>query len=81
MSLLLVIIIIIIFIIYSLTTVTTEIARFVHQVINLPADVNAALARLEKLELDVLLFPDWQPFPDQQSIFFQSIRIAPVQVW
>ena len=80
MSLLLVIIIIIIFIIYSLTTVTTEIARFVHQVINLPADVNAALARLEKLELDVLLFPDWQPFPDQQSIFFQSIRIAPVQV-
>mmetsp|Transcript_11293 Transcript_11293/g.18386 ORF Transcript_11293/g.18386 Transcript_11293/m.18386 type:complete len:959 (-) Transcript_11293:257-3133(-) len=60
--------------------VTSEIARFVHQVINLPADVNAALTRLEKLELDVLLFPDWQPFPDQQSIYFQSIRIAPVQV-
>ena len=60
--------------------VTKEIARYVHQVINLPADVTAALAQLDKLELDVLLFPDWQPFPDQQSIFFQSIRIAPVQV-
>jgi hypothetical protein len=60
--------------------VTKEIARYVHQVINLPADVTAALARLDALALDVLLFPDWQPFPDAQSTFFQAIRIAPVQV-
>jgi hypothetical protein len=40
----------------------------------------AAWSILEKLSLDIVLFPDWQPFPDQQSALFFSRRIAPVQV-
>eukprot|EP00602_Paraphysomonas_sp_CaronLab_P011723 CAMPEP_0185039730 /NCGR_PEP_ID=MMETSP1103-20130426/36908_1 /TAXON_ID=36769 /ORGANISM="Paraphysomonas bandaiensis, Strain Caron Lab Isolate" /LENGTH=948 /DNA_ID=CAMNT_0027578743 /DNA_START=46 /DNA_END=2892 /DNA_ORIENTATION=- len=61
-------------------TVTSKIAEYAHRIVNLPADSTQAWAVLDRLELDVLLFPDWQPFPDQQSVFLQSTRIAPVQV-
>lgn len=43
-------------------------------------DSQAALKLIDSLMLDVLIFPDWQPFPDQQSIVYQSLRLAPVQV-
>ena len=43
-------------------------------------DTTAAWKIIESLHIDVLLFPDYQPFPDQQSVLFQSRRIAPVQV-
>jgi tetratricopeptide (TPR) repeat protein len=61
--------------------VTSRIARYVDRIVNLPADTTQAWVLLEKIQLDILLFPDWQPFPDQQSVFFQSTRIAPVQVF
>ena len=60
--------------------VTPAIAALADRIVNLPADTARAWHLLEKLDLDVLLFPDWQPFPDQQSVLFQSTRIAPVQV-
>jgi hypothetical protein len=60
--------------------VTHRIARYADRIINLPADPSQGWELLEKLQLDILLFPDWQPFPDTQSLFFQSSRIAPVQV-
>ena len=52
----------------------------VHRIVNLPMDTTAAWKIIESLHIDVLLFPDYQPFPDQQSVLFQSRRIAPVQV-
>jgi hypothetical protein len=60
--------------------VTRRIARYADRIINLPADPSQGWELLEKLQLDILLFPDWQPFPDTQSLFFQSTRLAPVQI-
>ena len=59
---------------------TSRIARYADRIINLPADPFQGWVILEKLQLDIILFPDWQPFPDTPSIFFQSTRIAPIQV-
>lgn len=60
--------------------ITKQIAALVHQIVNLPLDTHAAWKLIDSLNIDVLLFPDWQPFPDQQSFLFQSCRIAPVQI-
>lgn len=60
--------------------VTPLIAELADRIVNLPADTDRAWSILERLDIDILLFPDWQPFPDQQSILFQSTRIAPIQV-
>ena len=58
---------------------TRKIARSIERVVNLPADVSVAWALIEGLHLDVLLVPDWQPFPDTHSVLFSSARIAPIQ--
>lgn len=60
--------------------ITDLIASRAGRVINLPMDLPQAWAIIENLHLDVILFPDWQPFPDQQSIVFHNQRMAPVQV-
>lgn len=59
---------------------TKQIASRVNRIVNLPLDVADAHSLLLRLQLDVLLFPDWQPFPDQQSLVLLSQRVAPVQV-
>jgi len=59
---------------------TKHIASKVKNILNLPIDTAKALKILEGLHLDIILFPDWQPFPDQQSLMFQSRRLAPVQI-
>ena len=60
--------------------VTKRIAKEVHEIVNVPMDLKAAWRVIEQLTLDVLLFPDWQPFPDQSSLLLQTRRMAPVQV-
>jgi hypothetical protein len=60
--------------------VTSQIASKVQRIVNLPMDTKSAWALLEKLRIDIMMFPDWQPFPDVQSSLFQWKRIAPVQV-
>lgn len=60
--------------------VTKSIAALVDDIVNLPLDTYAAWRLIDRLALDVVLFPDWQPFPDQQALLFQSRRIAPVQI-
>lgn len=59
---------------------TKTIASKVKNVLNLPIDTVKAMEILEGLHLDIILFPDWQPFPDQQSLMLQSRRLAPVQI-
>eukprot|EP01041_Mallomonas_annulata_P006375 gene6375-12889_t len=59
---------------------TSQLATKVSVIVNLPADPQQAWTKIETLNLDVLLFPDWQPFPDQQSLYLQSRRMAPVQI-
>ena len=59
---------------------TKQIASKVNRIVNLPLDVVEAQSLLLRLNLDVLLFPDWQPFPDQQSLVLLTQRVAPVQV-
>ena len=61
-------------------TTTKRIAGSVQRIVNLPMDTAQAWRVIQSLQLDILVFPDWQPFPDQQSTLFQSRRIAPVQV-
>lgn len=61
-------------------TTTKRIANSVTRIVNLPMDTNQAWRIIQQLHLDVLFFPDWQPFPDQQSTLFMSRRMAPVQV-
>jgi len=62
------------------SAVTGLISTGADRVVNLPADSHQAWRLIESLHLDIVLFPDWQPFPDQQSVLFQSTRIAPVQI-
>lgn len=52
--------------------VTKHIASVVHNIVNLPLNTKQAWAAIDQLSIDVMLFPDWQPFPDQQSLLFQS---------
>ena len=59
---------------------TKRIASTVGRVVNLPVDMLQAWRAIEELHLDVLVFPDWQPFPDLHSLLFQTRRIAPIQV-
>jgi hypothetical protein len=59
---------------------TKRIAGGVSRIVNLPMDTAEAWRIIQDLHLDVVVFPDWQPFPDQQSTLFQSRRVAPVQV-
>lgn len=59
---------------------TKKIAGAVQRIVNLPMDTSQAWTILEGLQLDIVLFPDWQPFPDQQALLFQSRRIAPIQM-
>ena len=59
---------------------TKRIASAVDKIVNLPLDLAQASQVIEKLKLDVVIFPDWQPFPDQLSPIIQSMRVAPVQV-
>jgi hypothetical protein len=59
---------------------TQRIAKSVHRIVNLPVDMSAAWLIIEGLYLDVLLIPDWQPFPDTHSVLFSSARIAPLQI-
>ena len=59
---------------------TKYIASMMHSIVNLPLDTKAAWNVIDQLIIDVMLFPDWQPFPDQQAFFFHSRRIAPVQI-
>lgn len=61
-------------------TMTKRIASGVTKIVNLPMDTAQAWRIIENLHLDIIIFPDWQPFPDQQSTLFQSRRMAPVQV-
>jgi hypothetical protein len=60
--------------------VTKQLASLVSRIINLPLDTFASWKLIDQVHLDILIFPDWQPFPDQQSLLFQTRRIAPVQV-
>lgn len=61
--------------------VTKEIAKKVHRIVNIPIDnFNSAKEILQTLTLDIVIFPDYAPFPDQQALLFQSMRIAPVQI-
>lgn len=61
--------------------ITRRIVGKVTRVVNVPSgDVNAAFSFLASMHFDVILFPDWQPFPDQASLVLQSLRIAPVQI-
>lgn len=60
---------------------TRSIVGRVNAVVNVPThDVESAATMISDLNLDIILFPDWQPFPDQASVFFQSVRMAPVQI-
>jgi hypothetical protein len=59
--------------------ITKKVASSVHAVVNLPLDKARAWQVIESLHLDVLLMPDWAPFPDAQAIFLGSARMAPVQ--
>jgi hypothetical protein len=59
---------------------TDRIASSVHRIVNIPMDTARAWRLIESLHLDIIVFPDWQPFPDQQSVLFQTRRMAPVQV-
>jgi hypothetical protein len=61
-------------------SITKHIASSVAHIINLPVDPNAAISIIEKLSLDIIFFPDWQPFPDQQAMLFQAQRFAPIQI-
>lgn len=60
--------------------VTEKLASLVDRIVNIPPNTQHAWSTLTSLFLDVVMFPDWQPFPDQQSVYFQSERIAPVQI-
>ena len=59
---------------------TKQIASMMHNIVNLPLDTKAAWKIINQLNIDIMLFPDWQPFPDQQALFFQSRRMAPIQI-
>ena len=59
---------------------TALIAGLVDRVVNLPLSAAQAGAAVASYGIDVLLFPDWQPFPDQQALLYQQQRLAPVQV-
>lgn len=61
-------------------SITKHIASSVAHIVNLPVDPNAAISIIEKLSLDIIFFPDWQPFPDQQAMLFQAQRFAPIQI-
>ncbi|KAJ1440150.1 hypothetical protein B484DRAFT_415662 [Ochromonadaceae sp. CCMP2298] len=59
---------------------TRRIASGVSRIVNLPVDSRQAWLLVQSLNLDILIFPDWQPFPDQGSVLFMNRRVAPVQI-
>jgi hypothetical protein len=60
--------------------VTKHIASKVSSIVNLPLDTSASIQMVHRLGLDVVLMPDWQPFPDGLNGAFLASRVAPVQV-
>lgn len=60
--------------------VTKRIASSVTKIINLPMDTAAASKILDELNLDIILYPDWQPFPDLQAAMLRTRRLAPIQI-
>jgi hypothetical protein len=60
--------------------VTKKIANSVTKIINLPMDTAAASKILDSLNLDIVLYPDWQPFPDLQAAILRTKRLAPIQM-
>jgi hypothetical protein len=68
---------------------TKRIAANVNHIINLPLNIQSAYQSLLRLKLDILLIPDWQPFPDAQvrlellnfmvkiNNFINRIRVLP----
>ena len=55
------------------SSVTTAISAAADRVLNLPSDSHQAWRLIESLHLDVLLFPDWQPFPGSALILEQDV--------
>jgi len=61
--------------------ITQQIARKVDRIVNLPIDnFSSAKEILQNITLDIIIFPDFAPFPDQQALLFQSLRLAPIQI-
>ena len=60
--------------------ITKRIASMSDQIVNLPVNTNTAINVLRSLRLDVLMMPDWFPFPDSQGLYQMTRRIAPVQI-
>ena len=60
-------------------SITRAIASRADRLVRLPLDMSLAWEELSGLDADVVLFPDWQPFPDQQALILSSSRLAPVQ--
>lgn len=61
-------------------SITDNIKIFAYDFLILPLNIHTAWVLIESLEPDIVMFPDWQPFPDQQSLTFMASRAAPVQV-
>ena len=55
------------------SSVTTAISAAADRVLNLPSDSHQAWRLIGSLHLDVLLFPDWQPFPGSALILEQDV--------
>jgi hypothetical protein len=61
-------------------SVTEAIRQRAARMVALPLDTEAAWDVICGHRLDIVLFPDWLPFPDQQNLIFSASRIAPVQI-
>ena len=59
--------------------ITKKIASNVHEIVNLPLNKARAWAVVQALHLDIVLLPDWAPWPDSQVLLFANSRIAPIQ--
>lgn len=60
--------------------ITQQIASKVQRVVNIPNEPLRAQDTIAALGIDVILFLDDQPFPDQSVLALQHVRLAPVQV-
>ena len=59
--------------------ITKKIASNVHNIVNLPLNKAKAWDVLQTLTLDIVLMPDWAPWPDSQVLMLANSRIAPIQ--